>query len=264
MCQYIQRSPAICMPARGRGVTPRAAPGACRAPPGGSLLGDAAFDGADLVGALDAVADLAARPPRSGAACRRRLVRLAGGIEALAGVLADRLEHAEPAAAVRLHERLVDERLELVEQRSARLCADGLDVGDVHPPAKTARRRNSRCSDSVSSEWLQSIVARRVCCRVGSVARTGREHVERVVEPLEQRLRGEQPQPGGSELEREGKPSRRRQIACDRLGVLRRQREACFGPRSRARRTAPTAGGEARAGRAETPARRRSAAASGW
>ena len=37
----------------------------------------------------------------------------------------------------------------------------------VQPPAKTARRRNARCSRSSSSEWLQSIVARSVCCRPG-------------------------------------------------------------------------------------------------
>ena len=38
---------------------------------------------------------------------------------------------------------------------------------NVHPPAKTAMRRNRRCSDSSRSEWLQSIVARSVCCRSG-------------------------------------------------------------------------------------------------
>ena len=37
----------------------------------------------------------------------------------------------------------------------------------VHPPEKTAIRRNSRCSRSSRSEWLQSIVARSVCCRSG-------------------------------------------------------------------------------------------------
>ena len=41
----------------------------------------------------------------------------------------------------------------------------------VHPPANTARRRKRRCSGSLRSEWLHSIVARSVCWRP---ARRGR------------------------------------------------------------------------------------------
>ena len=108
---------------------------------------------------------------------------------------------------------------------------------NVQPPAKTARRRNRRCSASSSSEWLQSIVARSVCCRSGNVARAGGEDLEGVAETLEQRLRSQEPETGGSEFESERQaveaPADRR----DGLGVLRRQLERASG-HLRARRTA--------------------------
>ena len=98
----------------------------------------------------------------------RDLTRLAGSLESLARVLADRLQHPEPVAlGLHLHERLVDERLELVEDALSGSAQTASTSANVHPPAKTAMRRNRRCSGSVSSEWLQSIVARSVCCRSG-------------------------------------------------------------------------------------------------
>src|SRR5260221_13235352 len=59
----------------------------------------------------------------------RKEVGLARCFEAFSCVLADRLEHPEPAASVGLDERLLDERLELVEARRA-LGAHGLDVDE--------------------------------------------------------------------------------------------------------------------------------------
>src|SRR5437867_2638339 len=62
------------------------------------------------------------------------VVRLLCALEALAGVLPNRLQHPKPVAlAVRLHESLVDERLQLVEDGLPGACADGLDVRERAP-----------------------------------------------------------------------------------------------------------------------------------
>ena len=198
--------------------------------------------------------------------------RLAGAVEPLARVLADRLQHPKPVAlAVHLHERLVDERLQLVEDRLARVRADGLDVREA-----CTRRRRRPCAGTgaaprpSSSEWLQSIVARSVCCRSGRSRAPEVSTLERVVEPLEQRLRREEPQPGGGELERERQAVQAPADRRDGLGVLgasartslwsssRARRRARSPDRRRATRSSRIGAVEARAGRAGTRARRRS------
>ena len=107
----------------------------------------------------------------------------------------------------------------------------------VHPPAKTAMRRNRRCSDSVEERVAPVDRGAQRLLPLGNVARAGREHVEGVVEPLEQRLRGQEPQPGGGELERERQAV---QAPADRRDGRRRSRASArtsLWSTSRARRT---------------------------
>ena len=51
--------------------------------------------------------------------------------------------------------------------RSWRASATASPASSVHPPTNTERRRKSACSGGESSSWVQSIVARSVCCRAG-------------------------------------------------------------------------------------------------
>ena len=64
---------------------------------------------------------------------------------------------------------------------------------------------------------------------LGNVARAGREHLEGVVEPLEQRLRGQEPQSGGSELERQRQAVQPPTDGRDGSSILRRQLERAPG-----------------------------------
>ena len=75
-------------------------------------------------------------------------------------------------------------------------------ASSVQPPAKTARRANSRCSSGVSRSCDHSIVERSVRWR-GSASRPPLKQVEAPREPLED-LRGrERPRTGSRELDRE-------------------------------------------------------------
>ena len=99
---------------------------------------------------------------------QRDLARLARRLEPLAGVLTDRLQHPEPVTlAVGLHERLVDERLQLVEDGLAGVCADRLDVReraasgeDGQAPEQTLLRVRRAASGS-SRSWRAASVAAR-------------------------------------------------------------------------------------------------------
>ena len=107
----------------------------------------------------------------------------------------------------------------------ARVCADGLDVRD----------RASSCEDGHSPEHAllrlcQERVApadRRVerLLSLGNVASARCEHVERVVEPLEQRIRRQQPEAGSGELECERQAVQALADGRDGRRVLRRQLE---------------------------------------
>ncbi len=171
---------------------------------------------ADLVGALDAVADLARDRRIPLGVPQRDLAGVSPAVlEPLAGVLADRLQHPEPVAlAVHLHERLVDERLQLVEAWSRRaLRRRPRRRRAVHPPAKTAIRRKRRCSGSVRSEWLQSIVARSVCCRSG-VSRGPEVSTSRAWSSRSSSASGERSRSrAAASSSASGRPSRRRQTA---------------------------------------------------
>ena len=75
-----------------------------------ALVGDPTFERADLIGALDAVADVECQRRVAAGVPQRHRAGLSRGDETLSGVLADRLQHPEPVArAIQLHERLVDE-----------------------------------------------------------------------------------------------------------------------------------------------------------
>ena len=54
----------------------------------------------------------------------------------------------------------------------------------VAPPANTAKRAKHACSSSLSSSWLQSIVARSVCWRAGASRGAGAQRAERGVQAL--------------------------------------------------------------------------------
>jgi class 3 adenylate cyclase len=99
-----------------------------------ALIGDAAFEGSDLIGALDAVADLLGERRIPAGVLQRDLARLARGLEPLTSELSDRLQHPEPVTlAVGLHEGLVDERLQFVKGGLAGVCADGFEIGEGAP-----------------------------------------------------------------------------------------------------------------------------------
>ena len=151
-------------------------------------------------------------------------------LEPLASVLTDRLQHPEPVTlAVGLHESLVDERLQLVEDVLAGVCADRLDV----------RERAASGEDGQTPEQaLLRVLEQRVApvdrgaqrlLPLGNVARAGCEDVEGVVETLEQRLRSQEPETGGSELESERQTVQAPADRRDGPGVLRRQLERASG-----------------------------------
>ena len=99
----------------------------------------------------------------------------------------------------------------------------------------------------------------------GRVARPRRQHLERMVEPLEQRLGCQEPQPRGRELERERQPV---EAPADRRRPLPRcwsSARMTASPRGRARRRARTERRLASSGASWVlPLARRSAAASWW
>ena len=152
---------------RGRRRRPRAASRSLASGFEIGLVRDALLDRRLLGRALDAVSDLAreGRVPMS--VSQRDLVRLPGSLESFSRVFANRLQHLEPVSCLDLHERLVHERLEPSSEGVSASAQTASTSPNAHPPAKRAMRRKSRCSGSVSSEWLQSIVARSVCCRPG-------------------------------------------------------------------------------------------------
>ena len=165
------------------------------------------------------------------------------GLEPLAGVLADRLQHPEPVAlAVRLHEGLVDERLQLVEDGLAGVCADGLDVREGAPAGEDGQAPEQALLRLLEERVAPVDRGPERLLPLGNVARAGREHVEGAVEPLEQRLRGQKPQAGRGELEGERQAVQAPADGRDGGGVLGRQLERALRRCWRARRTDATAG----------------------
>ncbi len=134
-----------------------------------SLLNDSPLDGRNLIIAFDALSNLASDRRVTAGVPHRRLGCLARGLELLASVLADRLRRLRrrppwPSVCTR-----------------ALSTSDSSSSSNVPPcsPQTTSRsarwilrrerpcRRNTLRSDSVRSEWLQSIVARSVLWRSG-------------------------------------------------------------------------------------------------
>ena len=138
-----------------------------------------------------------------------RLVLLPALLEPLQRELAHRLEQRQPRPLARLvrspDEALVDERLQVVEHRARR----------HHPPSELLGRRKSAasCADRHALEepllvGLEEVVAPRQRVAHGALSRRqirrpADEEVERRAQPLEQRLRREQPHSGGGELDRQ-------------------------------------------------------------
>jgi hypothetical protein len=92
-------------------------------------LGEAPLEGTDLIGALDAVANRLRERRIPASVPQRERARFPRRLKPLASVLTDRLQHPEPLPrAVGLHESLVDERLQLVEDVFAEVGANHLDV----------------------------------------------------------------------------------------------------------------------------------------
>ena len=132
--------------------------------------------------------------------------------------------------AVRLHERLVDERLQLVEDALARLGADGLDVGeraasreDGQPPEQ-ALLRLGRAASGSSRSWRGASAAARGC-RAGPTVSTWSAWSSR----SSSASGDEEPQPRGGELDRERQAVQPPADRVDGVGVLRRQLERASG-----------------------------------
>jgi hypothetical protein len=119
----------------------------------------------------------------------RDLIRLSGGHETLARELSDRLERTNPVAlTVHLHESLVHERLELVQAALVGLHAHRLEIGE-----RAAAREDGHPAEQALLGLAQKRMApvdrgAQRLLPLRQVAGAGRQQVERMVEPLEQRL----------------------------------------------------------------------------
>ena len=108
----------------------------------------------------------------------RDIRSLAGVLEPIVRVLADRLQHAKPVVlAVHLHERLVNERLQFVDDHLARVSADGFGVHegapageDGHAPEQTLLRVRQQRVAPVNRRAQRLLP-------LGSVARAGGEEL---------------------------------------------------------------------------------------
>jgi hypothetical protein len=104
------------------------------------------------------------------------------GDKSLAGVFPDRLQHPEPVArAVRLDERLVDERLQLVEDRLASVCADGLQIGEGATPCEHGHASEQALLRLLEERMAPSDRGAQRLVSFGAVAGAGSEHREGVV-----------------------------------------------------------------------------------
>ena len=172
-------------------------------------------------------------------------------LEALRGVLADRLEHRE-AARLPADEALVDERLR-ASSRSASHTASA--ASSVQPPAKTASRAKSCCSFGV--EQLVAPLDRRAQRAAGARARRARRRsgaASRRSSRARSCVRREHLRPA---------PPRARSRAAGRRGGGRSRRAAVVGskparaPRARARRARPpSSSASGGTGYSRSPARR--------
>ena len=98
------------------------------------VVADAALDGTNLIATLHPDADLVRSLGITSCVPQRQRVALARLLQSLAGVLTDRLQHPKPfILAINLHERVVDEQLDVVEDALSRISADCLQVRDRAP-----------------------------------------------------------------------------------------------------------------------------------
>ena len=133
------------------------------------------------------------------------LVGFATRLEALERVGADRLEHREARLAVRLFllaEHVVVDSVDRPARRpSAPQTASA--AGSVQPPCEDGEAREERLL--VGAEQVVAPVDRRAKRLLARrhVARAAGQQVKALLEPGEQRLRGEQLDPCGGKLDRE-------------------------------------------------------------
>ena len=157
------------------------------------------------------------RPPCRGGSGSRASPRHAGAAspsvspasrEPLERVGARRLEQAVARHRIALgeHERLVDQRAEMIERGprvDASSCATCCAASSVKPPANTASRRNTVCSSGVSKRVAPFERRAQRLVPAQHDARAAREQVEALVEPRAQPLDAEQRYARGGELDRE-------------------------------------------------------------
>ena len=186
---------------------------------------------------LVAAGQLAARPRSASATYQSRWRRpdevgLAARLELLRGELADRVEQPEPRLAVGrlldLDQALVDERHEAVDDVAAELrgrAADGLGRLEV-----AAAGEDGQAVEEPPPAVVEQVVApgdraaQRLLAR-RQVARAGRQQVELVLEPGEDRVGRQELDPGGGQLDGERHAVEAGADRGDRRGVLVGDRE---------------------------------------
>ena len=137
-------------------------------------------------------------------------VSLAVGLEPFRGVLTDRVEEPEARLAVGglldLDQALVDERHQAVEDVHAdlgRRPADRFGRGEVAATGEDRQPIEQSLAAVVEQVVAPGDRAAQRLLTLGQVARPGRQDVELVIEPDEDRVGAEQLDPGRGQLDRE-------------------------------------------------------------
>ena len=217
MCQYIHRSPHICRPASQAAASPSRAAARSVSSAAWRLPSSAMprSSGSDLIGALDAVADLRARAPRTGgrASARPRASRpRPRGARA-------RTRRSSAASGAGRPGR-PPARAPCRRATPARRGRSRRDLRrrPRRPRTCTLRRRRPCAGTGAAptpsrSEWLQSIVARSVCCRSG-VSRGPDVSTSRAWSSRSSSASGDRSRSrAAASSSASGRPSRRRQTA---------------------------------------------------
>src|SRR5712671_1624069 len=133
---------------------------------------------------------------------------LAACNELFASELANRVELAEPRLAIDLldpNQALVDQRRESIEDVTADVrCRPADDLGDLEIAAAD---EDGQPGEQPALAFIEEVVAPGDCTTQGllplrQVARASRQHAQLVLESGEDRVRREELDPGGGELDR--------------------------------------------------------------
>ena len=140
-------------------------------------------------------------------------VGLTVGLEPFRGVLPDRVEEPEPGLAggglLDLDQALVDERHQPVEDVAAdlgRRTADRLGRGEVAPGGEDRQPVEQPLPAVVEQVVAPGDRAAQRLLAFGQVARAGRQDIELVIEPDQDRVGAEELDPGRGQLDRERHP----------------------------------------------------------